>query len=81
MQNYFTNIISNTKGFHPVLESFTIANDGGIESRYEMLALSQQGISGIESNACFRLQGVFQGRRELSILKDVVSRAILSVLY
>jgi hypothetical protein len=60
-------------------DSFTTAPVENMESDQELLCLSQQALSGTESNACFQLQGVIQGN-EVLILSDSGSSGILSAL-
>jgi hypothetical protein len=49
-------------------EAYTTAPEDNTESDQELLCLSQQAMSSTESNACFRLQEVIQGKEVLILI-------------
>lgn len=61
-------------------ESFTTTVNDEAEVDQELLALSQQALSGIESNSCFRLQGVIQDQEVLILIDSGSSGKFVSSL-
>ncbi|XP_051209991.1 uncharacterized protein [Lolium perenne] len=61
-------------------DSYTTAVDDVADAAQELLCLSQQAVSGTENNACFRLQGVIQGREILILIDSGSSGNFISEL-
>lgn len=59
-------------------ESYTTAAEGEAESDQELLAISSQAFTGTESSACFRLQGVIQGKEVLMLIDSGSSGNFIS---